>query len=96
MMGFAKRSTHPTYYVLTMISARSRQMPQRELNMTIGKLPPVFDDRHITRLRRLIEYFARLQASRVNRQGKGLRLLSAGHLVGQITGASEHDTSAAQ
>jgi hypothetical protein len=71
-------------------------MPPRELNMTIGKLPPVFDDRHIARLRTLIEYFAGLQARRVNRQGEYFRFLNAGHPVGQITGASEHETSSAQ
>jgi hypothetical protein len=69
-------------------------MPPRELDISIGKLPPVFDDRHIARLRRLIEYFARLQASRVDRQGEYFRLKHPGHSIGQITGASEHDISA--
>jgi hypothetical protein len=92
--GF-REALNPSY-VPAIASARTRQMPPRELNMTIGELPPVFDDRHITRLRRLIEYFARLQPSRINRQGECLRLLHAGHSIGQITGASGHDTSFAQ
>jgi hypothetical protein len=30
----------------------------REFHLTVGELPPVFDDRHISGLRKLIEDFA--------------------------------------
>jgi hypothetical protein len=41
-------------------------MSRRELNLTVGKLPPVFNDSRVSGLRKLIEDFARYQASRFN------------------------------
>jgi hypothetical protein len=48
-------------------SVRSREMPHPELNLTVGKLPPVFDDTGVSRLRKLIEDFSGFHASRFNR-----------------------------
>jgi len=38
-------------------SVGSRQVPLREFDPTVGKLPPVFDHRQVSGLRRLIEDF---------------------------------------
>jgi hypothetical protein len=51
-------------------SARPRlisgwKMPYRELNLTVGELPPPFDDRRKTCLRRPIDNFAGFAASRI-------------------------------
>jgi hypothetical protein len=59
-------------------------MPHREFDLAVGELPPVLDNRHVAALRKTIEDFTGLPASRVNRQGEGLRLLQAGQPVGQI------------
>jgi hypothetical protein len=42
-------------------------MPHPELNLTVGQLPPVFDDGGVSRLRKLIEDFSGFQTSRFNR-----------------------------
>src|ERR1700730_18650395 len=39
-------------------SVRGRQVAQRKLDLTVGKLPPVLDDRRVISLRRLIEDLA--------------------------------------
>jgi hypothetical protein len=44
------------------------KMPDSKLNLTVGKLTPVFNDRDRADLRRLIDDFACLVASRVERQ----------------------------
>jgi hypothetical protein len=48
------------------ISVRSRQMSHRELNLTVGKLPPVFNDSRVSGLRKLTEDFACFQAGGFN------------------------------
>jgi len=42
-------------------------MSHRELDLTVGKLPPVFDDSGVSSLRKLIEDFSGFQTSRFNR-----------------------------
>jgi hypothetical protein len=42
-------------------------MSHREFNLTVGKLPPVFNDGRVSRLRKLIEDFAGFQAGGFNR-----------------------------
>jgi len=37
-------------------------VPLREFDLTVGKLPPVFDHRHVSGLRQLIEDFTGLSA----------------------------------
>src|SRR5450759_5370391 len=51
---------------------RSRKPSHRELDLPVGKLTPVFDNRHVAALRILIENLARLKARRVQGQGKSL------------------------
>jgi hypothetical protein len=41
-------------------------MSHRELNLTVGKLPPVFDDSRVSTLRKLMEDFSGFQASGFN------------------------------
>ena len=53
-------------------SVASAQMPDRELNLSVGALPPIFNDWNKTALRRLINNFAGFAASRLNRQRKYL------------------------
>src|SRR5450756_608533 len=72
------------------LSVGRREVPLREFDPTVGKLPPVFDHRHESSLRQLIEDFTGLQPGRVKRQLECLRLLRAGHPVCQIAGANEH------
>jgi hypothetical protein len=45
-----------------------RQMSDRELNLSVGALPPVFNDGNETALRRLMNNFADFAASCVNWQ----------------------------
>src|SRR5882757_5678387 len=52
----------------------SPQVSHREFDLTVGKLPPVFDNSRISDLRKLIEDFAGFATSRVNRQREYLRL----------------------
>src|ERR1700682_2588069 len=70
-------------------SVCSGQVPQREFDLTIGKLPPVLDDRRVISLRRLIEDFAGLAAGCIDRQLEYPRRC-AGYPGCQITGASGH------
>jgi hypothetical protein len=49
-------------------SVGSQQVSHRELNLTVGKLPPAFNDSRVSGMRRLIENFASSAASRFNRQ----------------------------
>jgi hypothetical protein len=57
-------------------SVRSRQVSHREFDLTVGKLPPVFDNSRVSDLRELIEDFAGFATSRINRQREYLRLLA--------------------
>src|ERR1700730_19129248 len=68
---------------------RGRQVPQCELDLTVGKLPPVLDDRRIISLRRLIEDLAGFAAGCIDGQLEYL-WLSAGYSGCQITGAGRH------
>jgi hypothetical protein len=54
-------------------------MSHREFNLTVGKLPPVFDDRHVSSLRKLTEDLAGFPAR-----------LRTGHPVCQIARSNEH------
>jgi hypothetical protein len=47
-------------------SLRSRQISHSELNLTVGKLPPVFNDSRVSSLRKLIEDFAGFQTGGFN------------------------------
>ena len=60
-------------------SIRRRQVSYGEFDPAVGKLPPIFDDWYQAALRILIDYFARLAASRINLQSEYFRLLRAGH-----------------
>jgi hypothetical protein len=46
-------------------SIRSRKMPDGEFNLTVGKLPPPFDDRRETVMRCAIDNLAGFAASRI-------------------------------
>ena len=74
-------------------SVRSRQVSHREFDLTVGKLPPVFDHCHVSGLRKLIEDFAGFQTRRIDRKREYLRLPNAGHSGRQIMGASAHVTA---
>jgi len=43
-------------------------MPDRELNLSVGALPPIFNDWNETALRKLIDDFAGFATSCINRQ----------------------------
>ena len=62
-------------------SVRSRQASHRELNLAVWSLPPVFDNRHVPSLGKLIDDFAGFQASRVNWKREFLGLLNARYPV---------------
>src|SRR6202790_4490637 len=70
-------------------SVRGRQVAQRKLDLTVGKLPPVLDDRRIISLRRLIEDLAGFAAGCIDGQLEYLWLY-AGYSGCQITGAERH------
>src|ERR1700730_6302856 len=70
-------------------SVRGRQVPQRELDLTVGKLPPVLDDRRVISLRRLIEDLAGFAAGCIDGQLE-YSWRCAGYPGCQITGASGH------
>jgi hypothetical protein len=53
-------------------SVASPQMPDRELNLSVGALPPIFNDWNETALWNLIDNFAGFATSGVNRQRKYL------------------------
>jgi hypothetical protein len=65
-------------------------MSDSELNLSVGALPPIFNDRNETALRRLINNFAGFAASRVNRQRKYIWLPRIRDSICQIRGANEH------
>jgi hypothetical protein len=65
-------------------------MSHGELNLTVGKLPPIFNDGSISSLRELIEDFACFQASGFNWQRESLCLLRARHPVCHIAWTNEH------
>jgi hypothetical protein len=65
-------------------------MSHGELNLTVGKLPPIFNDGSTSSLRKLVEDFACFQASGFNWQRESLCLLRARHPVCHIAWTSEH------
>jgi hypothetical protein len=71
-------------------SVRGRQVPHRELNLTVGKLPPVLNDRRVISPRSLVDDFAGFQTGGVDGQLEYLWLLRAGHPRCQIMGANGH------
>jgi len=62
----------------------------RELDLPVGKLSPVLDDRREVSLRKLIEDFAGFATSFLNWQLEYLRRLHGGHPGCQIMGANGH------
>jgi hypothetical protein len=52
---------------VALYSVPSRQVSHRELDLAIGKLPPIFDYRLVSSLRRFIEDFSGFKSSRINR-----------------------------
>jgi len=62
----------------------------RELDLPVGKLSPVLDDRREISLRKLIEDFAGFATSFLNWQLEYLRRLHGGHPGCQIMGANGH------
>ena len=68
-------------------------MPHRELDLAVGKLPPILDDGNVTSLRSLIEDFAGFVASGLKGQLEYPRLLYAGHPACQIERANRHVVS---
>jgi hypothetical protein len=50
------------------MSIRRRQPPHRELDLTVGKLPPVFDDRHVATGRISIQDLPGLRPGLLERQ----------------------------
>src|SRR6266404_6392737 len=71
-------------------SVRGRQVPHRELDLTVGKLPPVLDDGSVISLRSLIDDFAGFPTRGVDRQLEYHWRLRAGHQGGQIVRANGH------
>jgi hypothetical protein len=65
-------------------------MSHRELNPTVGELPPVFDHRHVSGSRKLIEDFAGFQPSGFDWEREDGRRLRAGHPVCHIAWTNEH------
>jgi hypothetical protein len=63
-------------------------MPDHKLNLPVGKLPPILNDRGEAILWNLIDNFANFAASCVNGQPKCLQVLSAGNSVRRIVGAN--------
>jgi hypothetical protein len=59
------------------MSVRSRQVSHREFDLTVGELPPILDDGHVSTSRKLIDDFTCFTAGRVNRQLEYLWLLRA-------------------
>jgi hypothetical protein len=53
-------------------SVASPQMPDRELNLSVGALPPIFNDWNETALWNLSYNFAGFATSCINRQRKHL------------------------
>ena len=72
-------------------SIRTREVSHSELDLTVGKLPPFLDNRHVPDLLTwLTEDFASFAAGRFDRQRKYFWLPRAVHPVCQIAGANEH------
>src|SRR5229473_7253989 len=71
-------------------SVRGRQVSHRELDLAVGKLPPVLDDGRVISLRSLIDDFAGFATRGVDGQLEYLRLLRAGHPGCQIMRANGH------
>jgi hypothetical protein len=69
---------------------RSWKVSNRELNLTVGKLPPLLDNWPEAGTRRMIDNFARFAASCVERQRKDFERLPVRHPVCQFTGAISH------
>jgi hypothetical protein len=56
-------------------------MSHSEFYLTVGKLPPILDHRHVSGIRTSIEDFAGFHTSRVNWQREYLGLRFLGHPV---------------
>jgi hypothetical protein len=78
-----------------MSSVRGPQVSHRELNLAVGKLPPVLDDRREVSLRELIKDFAGFATSFLDWQLEYLRRLHRGHPGCQILPATLADSAAA-
>jgi hypothetical protein len=65
-------------------------MSHRELDLAVGKLPPVFDHGRGASLRKPIEDFAGFAARRVDRQREYFPPRFAGNPVCQFSGTHEH------
>src|SRR6478752_518204 len=74
----------------SMSSVRGPQVSHRELNLAVGKLPPVLDDRREVSLRELIKDFAGFATSFLDWQLEYLRRLHRGHPGCQILRANMH------
>jgi hypothetical protein len=70
---------------------RTREVSHSELDLTVGKLPPFLDNRHVPDLVTwLTENFASFAAGRFDGQREYFWLPRATHTVCQIAGAKEH------
>ena len=58
--------------VVTFQSVRGGQPPHREFDFSVGKLAPLFDDRHVTAGGECVKKFARLSARVLKGKGEGL------------------------
>jgi hypothetical protein len=65
-------------------------MSQGEFDAAVGKLPPVFDHRHVSPVPRLVEDFAGFQTRRIDRERQYLGPSNVGHSLSQIMGANQH------
>jgi len=72
------------------VLVRGPQVSHREFNLTVGKLPPVLDDRREVSLRELIKDFAGFATSFLDWQLEYLRRLRGGHPGCQILRANMH------
>ena len=71
-------------------SVASPQMPDRELNLSVGALPPIFNDWNETALWNLSYNFAGFATSFLNWQLEYLRRLHDGYPGCQILRANAH------
>jgi hypothetical protein len=65
----------------------------RQLDVTVGKLPPVLDDLEVTALRRPPDDFASFRARRIHRQFVDHRPRRARQPVCKVAGANRHVTT---
>jgi hypothetical protein len=77
-------------FQLAFSSVRGRQVSHREFNLTVGKLPPILDDRRVASLWHLIEDFAGFPTGCIDWQLEYLWPPGGGHPDCQIMRTNGH------